>query len=436
MKTKYYIGNIIIIGIIVIPLILWLWSAPWVNRFYSPEATLTSLGQMCGLVGMSLMALVLILSSRLRILERFFPGMNRVYSEHHWWGGLAFILLLAHPLLLAGKYWLFSVQQAAWFLLPGVDRWPINFGIIALTLMIIFLFLTFFGSLAYQTWRWTHKFMGLVLIMALIHLLTVSSDTANYLPLRMYFIILSAVALLLYFYRSWLDRWLVPKYAYTVKQVKKYGPDIVEILMRPDGEKMKYQAGQFAFLEFESSTVTSEVHPFSISSAPTENTLRIAVKNLGDYTSQMSQIKNGDKVRVEGPFGCFNRQQAKHQSQVWIAGGIGITPFLGMARSLPTDHPSDINLIYAVKKEGEAVFYPKLERIATAVNNFHVTTYYSDQSGHLTVEAIKKMGIDPTKKSIFICGPGLMMASLKKQLRQAGVPADCIHTEEFELYND
>ncbi|XNM47379.1 FAD-binding oxidoreductase [Escherichia coli] len=87
---------------------------------------------------------------------------------------------------------------------------------------------------------------------------------------------------------------------------------------------MDYSPGQFAFLTFAHS---KESHPFTIASYAIEkNTLRFAIKNLGDYTSTLaSSIKIGQSALVEGPWGKFDFTLPCSR-QVWIAGGSALPP--------------------------------------------------------------------------------------------------------------
>ena len=128
------------------------------------------------------------------------------------------------------------------------------------------------------------------------------------------------------------------KYLYSDKRIKeaRIKKSFFEISMVPEHKPIKYKSGQFVFVRFYNQRLTKESHTFSIASKSNDETLRIVVKKLGDYTSNMEELKVGDKVAVEGPYGRFNYKNYS-RDQVWIAGGIGITPFLGMVRDLYDD---------------------------------------------------------------------------------------------------
>ena len=121
-------------------------------------------------------------------------------------------------------------------------------------------------------------------------------------------------------------------------------------------------------------------------------------------------------------------------NQIWVAGGIGITPFLSMAKSLP-ESGYKIDLYYSVKTASELIDWDSLYGVAMAKNgNFRVIPYVGDQyKDRLSVDLIEKMSGEITNRDIFICGPPPMMASLKKQFKDKGVPTARIHSEEFGM---
>lgn len=140
---------------------------------------MTSLGQMAGLFGMALYSLNLILASRLKFLDGYFYGLNRVYNYHRAVGSIAFSLLLFHPLFLVFEYSGLSLRSAALFLLPFTGDPAVTYGIISLGLMIILLGLTFYAKIKYQRWKMSHKFMTLVFVFALLHVIFISSDISR-----------------------------------------------------------------------------------------------------------------------------------------------------------------------------------------------------------------------------------------------------------------
>ena len=427
-KTGWYILSILSL----IPLLLWLFEQPINLRFSNLSAFSRGMGDVLGLCGMAMFSLVMILSARLKIFEKFFNGINESYTAHHFFGALSFCLLLFHPLFLAYNYLLVSPTDAALFLLPGTSI-ALDFGIFGLLIMIATLVITFYTKLKYQIWKFTHKFLGIAFILAFLHTFMVGGDISTNSVLKIYLFILGAIAIATYFYRTALPRFFVKTFEYTVKETKQLPDKIWEIEFQPDGKEIKFVAGQFAFLKIKSSNLSREFHPFSFSSAP-GMPLKIAVKELGDYTNKIMDIKVGDLVTFEGPFGKFNFKNYS-KNQVWIAGGIGITPFLSMLRgSTGKDSEYKIDLYYSIKDENCSAFVDELKQIADINKNLRLFVWISKRDGFINAKSINDKTSDLVNKDILICGPPVMMSSLKTQFLEININKSKIHAEEFQLY--
>lgn len=434
---KNNLGWIIILILSFIPAIIWLNMLPWKERFADLPSTLTSLGQLTGLIGMTLFAISLILSARLKFFDQHLHGLNRVYINHHRYGAIAFILLLFHPLLLASKYLIFSLESAMVFLLPSSD-WTINFGILSLLGMIILLILTFFVSLRYDFWKNTHKYLGLVFFLGGLHSFLITSDISRSTPLRWYVLTLSALGILIYIYHTLLGKITAKRYLYSVEAVNKLNDAVVEVVLSPFkiNEQLSYQAGQFAFVNFDDQRVGLEQHPFSFVSAPHEEQLRFAIKNLGDYTGTVSNLTKGTIAKIEGPYGQFSYTNTPNKKQIWVAGGIGITPFISMGMEWavrPDVAEYSIDLYYCTKDEAELVLMNRLNEITTQHSNFRLIPFCATLKGRINAQVISDTSGGLDNKDIFVCGPPIMMQSLREQFIQLGIKKQNIHSEEFKF---
>ena len=130
--------------------------------------------------------------------------------------------------------------------------------------------------------------------------------------------------------------------------------------------------------------IGNQFHPFSITSAPGERTLRITVKAIGDYTSVLRRLEEGAEAIVEGPFGSFSNLGLAQPRQIWAAGGIGVTPFLSMARSLGDGDGPPVHFYYCVERPEEAHFLDEFRAIAARRDDFEVTVVSRDRDGFLT----------------------------------------------------
>ena len=415
-----------------IPVIIWAFIEPLSLRFLNANTITTSIGQIFGLVGMVLFSVNLILAGRFKIIDKYFKGLDKVYIKHSKIGSIAFSLILFHPLFLVVKYLSISVREAGLFFVPFLDM-PVTWGIISLSLMILLIVLTLYIKLKYNVWKMSHKFMTVAFFFGIVHVMTISSDISRSNLLNYYMLSLAFIGLAVSFHQAFLNKFLAKKFKYMIKSVSSLNGDIVEVEMEPKDEKMVFKPGQFAFFTFYDKEVGTESHPFSISSGNEEGSLKITVKNLGDYTSLLKKLKTNDGVSIDGPYGSFSYKTVSSKNQIWIAGGIGITPFLSMAKSLDNDY--SIDLYYSVKEDKEAVYLKTLEDISQKISNFKFNLWVAKDKGYINGDSVLDMSKGLDSKDIFLCGPPMFMESLKNQFVSLGVDVRKIHYENFSLFN-
>ena len=134
------------------------------------------------------------------------------------------------------------------------------------------------------------------------------------------------------------------------------------------------------------------------------------------------------RIRIEGPFGLFTQDNIKENNQIWIGGGIGITPFLSLSKEMRNKKAT---LYWCVNNLEEAVYASELERTVKNNQNLEVIIWASKDKGYLSVD---KMNIDDFSTTAFlICGPEPLKQSIFKQLKQQNVKSSQIHDEEFSF---
>lgn len=433
LKTRVNIGIGVVVLLAFIPVIIWANMQPLSTRVENWTIAWTSVGQISGLVGMALYSTNLILSSRMKWLEEYFNGLNRIYLNHHTIGSWAFIVLLVHPISLAIRYIPLSLWQAAQQLVPWLVTFDVFLGFVAFIVMMILMIMALYLRPKYNIWKFTHKFLGVGFGVAFFHMILGTSDVSRSGWLMFYMVALAVIGFILASRRSWAANSLVKKYKYVIKEVKRLNPMVTEVVMMPQNNGMQYMPGQFVFTKFYDEAVSSEEHPFSISSGKNQTELHVAIKNSGDYTSFIKDLSPESEVDVEGPFGKFSSELYENPRQVWVAGGIGITPFLGMARSIDPEGHYSIDLYYSIKEPSEAVYLKELKQIEKVNQNFKVFEFFTTTQGRLTGSIIQQNSEKIKKADIFICGPSPMMKSLRNQFIDLGVNKKQIHSEEFAL---
>jgi predicted ferric reductase/mono/diheme cytochrome c family protein len=434
-----------------VPLVLWARSAPLDGRFSDSYATLTSIAVLCAFAGTSAFALNLVLGARLRFVETLFGGLDRMYKAHRVNGQIAFALLLGHVVLILAGRATVSTGDALELLGPGAG-WTVFTGVLAFAAMTVSILMTLFARLGHEAFVYVQRSFGFIFLAATYHVFTTAADDST--ALNAYMAALATLGLAAFAYRSLLGSVLVRRRPYRVTAVNRLDDVVTEIVMEPLKERLDFAPGQFVFVNFRSHALSerfrpfevsaqrqvfsiragelsNQFHPFSITSAPHEPTLRITVKAVGDYTRALRGLEEGAEAVVEGPYGSFSHHDLPGREQVWLAGGIGVTPFLSMARSLRYANEPTVDLYYCVEHAEEAHFLNELRGVAERRGDFRVFVVARDEVGFLTAERLARASGDLASRQILICGPPAMIDSLRSQLTAHGVPADHIHAEEF-----
>jgi predicted ferric reductase len=434
MKYKRFLIYLIIFILAIIPVFLVINNAT--GKFSDYKSATHTLGQIAGLVGMTLFAINFILSTRIKFIEDGFNGLDKVYVSHGLLGGTALILVLFHPLLLVLNFIPENISLAAHYLLPNT-YWSVNFGIIALLSLIFLIYLTLYTRIKYQKWKFSHEFLGVVFIFAVLHIFLIRGTIAQDNIFRGYFvyaIIVSLIGLGGFFYSLFLRNKFSSRTLYAIKEINKKNLGVYELVLAPEYAPLKYKAGQFVFLSFKNKKIGKEPHPFSIASSSNNILLKVVIKNLGDFTSQLPELKVGDKVYVEGPYGRFNYNKTG-KDQIWIAGGIGITPFLGMAEDMGknTNIKNQVELYYSANGEEEFVGLKELKEFALKNKNLKIITWNTEVKGYIKVDNIFQMSKELRDKEFYICGPEGLKQSMIKGLLKEGIKEKDIHMEEFKF---
>ncbi|MBI5392488.1 ferric reductase-like transmembrane domain-containing protein [Candidatus Woesearchaeota archaeon] len=441
MKYKLLFGWIIILIIALIPVFLWNFLGPDSAEFNDYSSITHSLGEITGLVAMTLFALTFILSTRISFIEDLFGGLDKVYIAHGVLGGTAFMLILSHPILLVLKFIPDNMKLAATYLLPS-SHWSINFGIIALLGMIALIYITLFTKIKYNRWKFTHEFFGLIFVFSILHIVLVKGDVSQDYIFKGYYIyavIVSVMGLTGFIYSLFLKDRMFKAAAYEIKSITKVNETSYEVVIVPVHKPIAYKSGQFVFVRFYNQKLSTEAHPFSIASSSNNPEIKVVIKSLGDFTSNIALLKIGDKVSVEGPYGRFNYDRTINKDQIWVAGGIGITPFLGMAEDLLDNQENSnkltnkIELYYSVRDDSDFVGLNGLNYVASKNNQFKVIPWLTKTKGYLQVKDISILSGNLTEKEFYLCGPNSLKESITEGLLKLGISRANIHSEEFEF---
>ena len=414
----------------------------WGSRLGNPF--LWEMGRNCALMGFMLLALQVILAARLKGLERPF-GFDILIRFHRHMGLLAVVLLLGHPLLLAlggGGAGLLIGLSLPWYLIAAK---------LGLLLLIVNVLLSLFSErirLKFERWRLVHDLLAPAIIMlGFLHSRQAGSDLR--IPaLRWYWTIMFVLVLAVFIYHRWIRPWRLSRRPWKVTEVKKEVDRVWTVRLEPtEGQPIfDYLPGQFQFITFHRDRgLPVEEHHWTISSSPVQRgSVTSTIKELGDFTATIGQTKLGDTATIQAPFGQFSYLlRPAEKDLVFVAGGIGITPLMGMLRHM-RDSAADISvlLIYANRSEGDIAFREEIDRIAAGehpqLSVVHLLgnpdKSWSGEKGRLDSDKLQRYCEGRFQgRTFYLCGPPPMIASVVNMLNELGVADDRIETEVFSF---
>lgn len=218
-------------------------------------------------------------------------------------------------------------------------------------------------------------------------------------------------------------------------------------LEKPEG--FTYKAGQSIDLFLINPPETDaegNKRAYSLSSAPDDPDLLIATRMRDTaFKRVLKSLPPGTELRLEGPFGEMTLHEDTTRPAVFLAGGIGITPFYSMARNAATHQlPHRITLFYSNRRPEDAAFLTELQDLPTENTNFtfvgtmtdmeHSTKEWKGETGYITTEMLEKYVSLADHSVFYMAGPPAMVSAMRTMLNGAGISNDDIRTEEFTGY--
>jgi predicted ferric reductase len=231
------------------------------------------------------------------------------------------------------------------------------------------------------------RIYGLVLLLASVHILTITSDVSRFAPLKYGFdpLILGVFSTA---YKKFFYKYFGPKFVYEVDEINVIS-DTYTIYLKTSSIAMSYYPGQYIFASFDK--LGPESHPYSIAGTGADGKVRLSIKVLGDYTLKLRKLAVGDKAVLFGPYGNFYESLLGSKDLVFVAGGIGITPFLGMIEMAKKTNRQKIDLVYCTKNESEMIFGDEITRLIGNSQNISFHKFCSEEKGHISAEDILRL---------------------------------------------
>jgi predicted ferric reductase len=409
----------------------------------SGAKVLVAAGIVTGLVATDLMVVMLILAARIPYVDGAI-GHDRAIALHNKLGKWVLFGLLFHAIFLicgyAAQEKIGVVSEFASFL--GMSDLLLSvIGLATLTVVAITSIVAVKRSLPYEVWHVIHLMTYAAIGLSLPHQFSVSGLFAQGTWQRWYWLALfTLVALGLLSFRFIFPVITSLEHRLVVSRVVLEDTDVVSIEMRGRGlDRLGAEAGQFLSWRFIGRGLWWHQHPFSLSAAPTDDTLRITIRALGRGTAKLLSVRPGTRVAVEGPYGIFT-DAARSQLGVTLVGiGIGIAPIRALLEAttvvpgmatviLRASSPEQLYLV----DEIDALCRAKGARLMALVGprNAHSyePTWLPEQYGSMSLEHLVP---HIAQGDLYVCGPQAVADLVIDDALAAGTPPSAIHNERF-----
>jgi len=355
-----------------------------------------------------------LLATRNKTLEKWFAGLDKLYIYHKFIALGTIALLFVHVVL--------SDQLKT----SDAANIRVVTGGLAMFLLVVLIGITLFAKkLPYEKWRLTHRVMLPLYIIALLHVnlsshisLLTFSLLSVWVWLTAVIGILSAVYVIFFYQKTSF------KYKGKVSNVTKLSSNVLEweiTLTKP----INYRKGQFIFIKVFQKGFETAPHPFSISGGDGKK-IRLTTKVSGDFTKQLyDSLELNTEVAVEGPYGFMDFSRGK-KKQLWVAGGIGITPFIAYLRE---DHPDQqIDMYYSYMGPDAGIYKEAIEAYQKRNKSFQVHFIDTSVMPFLTFDGYTLT----SDTDVFMCGPEKMIKSYAEYFRKNNKNARLTY-EAFKL---
>ena len=453
IKTKLFDGKITTYQAIItgawyanLLVILYIWAATSATLITDGGlgGIALAFGRLFGLLAAYFALTQFLLMGRVLWIERAF-GLDHLASYHRFNGYAAIYSILIHAQLVILGYALSSKTN---FFSQYAEVIK-NYSYVAWAAVASILFLIVVASsiyivrrkLKFETWYYVHLIVYAAIILAFFHQLAVGGSFLQLEWARTYWYVLYAfVAFNVLFWRFGLPIINLLRYGFTVSRVEKETDTTTSIYI--SGRRLNslpVKAGQYVLVRFLGKGFITQEHPFSLSAVPENNTFRLTIKNIGDYTSVIPELKVGTKVLVSGPFGRFTSDVAQTDKRLFLAGGVGITPVRTLIEEALAAG-KDCVLLYANRNQNDVIFMGELgdlkQKGLKLVSVFsNPAPNFKGESGYIDSERIQRLVPNFAEHDVYVCGPQLMMDGIVTALRNTNLPADQLHFERFALHN-
>ena len=396
-----------------------------------------SVSRISALLGSYLALVGLVLVARMPWIEKS-VGHDRLVIWHRKLGPYSMYLVTFHVLLVILGYAGNDRVPMAVELWRMIFRYPWM-----LPAFIGFLFFAAAGitsykkvrkNMSYETWWTIHLYTYLAIALAFMHQVLTGPMFIGHPLNKLYWELLyiySALVLVMY-------RFVIPnvrslRHGVKVEQIVNEGPGVYSIIMKGRSlNKLDAQGGQFFGWRFLTKGQWWISHPYSLSAAPTDKYLRVTVKDLGDQSGVIKDIKPGTRVFFEGPYGTFVASRASKGHVVLVGGGVGITPLRALLEEF--DVSKEIDVIFRASKTEDLVLRHELDELAK-MRGARVHYLVGSRNEHpMSAKYISALIPAFRDADVYVCGPTPLVEAVKEAAKTVGIPKNRFHDEAFEFH--
>lgn len=396
-----------------------------------PRETWVSTGALSlasGVIALVMMAMAALLGSRWAWLEDVFGGLDRVYDVHKWLGVWALVLASVHLVFKAGAA---EWEVASILTLPAFwTRLVRQLSYVALVLIVL---LALNRKIPYAQWRWWHKLSGPLFAIVVLHWLSFKTPIALASPAGAWLAVCAALGLAGAAWKLLLYPVLSPHAQYRLVRIEP-GAASVRLAFEAEGRGLAIAPGQFAFLRLLHPGLR-EPHPFTVASTSEDGRrVEFMVRALGDYTGRLvAEARPGMVAEVYAPFGRFQRPAAGG-AELWIGGGVGISPFVAWLRDEARQDLARVTLL-SVQAPGRG--FPGAQDIADDARRRGMD--WINDTGDAVVPLLDRWFAQHAadtragRIAVCFCGPAGLLDVVRAAMRRHGVPAAALRHEQFEF---
>ena len=407
-----------------------------INSVYS---VIASVSRLAALTGTYFAIVGIFFVARIPAVERG-VGHDRLVAWHRKLGPWSLYLILLHVLFIvlsfAGQDHIPLYKEMWTFLQTFPWMWPALAGFILMMLAGVTSYRKARAKMSYETWWIIHIYTYVAIAASFMHQVLNGQMFVNHPLNRLYWTalyVLMAAAVVIYRFGIPLVRSL--RHNLVVEKVVVEAPGLISVIMRGRNLKgLSAEGGQFFGWRFLTRGHFLMSHPYSLSAAPTDNHLRITIKDLGDHSRATRHIKPGTRVFVEGPYGAFTAGRATQPHLVMIGGGVGITPIRALMEEFKNGVQMDV--FYRVSRAEELILKDELDYLE-AQSNGMIRVHYmvgSRREFPMDAEFLKSYAPRIADSDIYICGPEALVETVRKAAEDLGVPKNRFHDEDFAFH--